>query len=92
MIEKPSCDGSFRRVINVAIAVDGPFQFLRVLALDQVGPLNGKTRLRNALLKKCDQFALLITIPYFEWDELRNLDEQETYLNIKLLSNVLSSS
>ena len=53
LIEIPSSDGS-GRLIKVSIEFD---HYLRpeMGSRDRVGPLNGKTRLRNALLKKCGE-------------------------------------
>ena len=78
MIEKPSSDGSDRH-IKVSIEFDGPMHYLRpaMRSIDRVGPIDARTRLRNALLKKCNEFDVLITIPYYEWDELEGRKEKE---------------
>jgi len=70
VVEKPSSDGS-GRLIKVSIEYDGPTHYLRPAmgSRDRVGPIDAKTRLRNALLKKCNEFEVLITIPYYEWNE-----------------------
>ena len=44
---------------------------------DRVGPIDARTRIRNALLKKCGEFEILITIPYYEWDEVEGRKEKE---------------
>jgi hypothetical protein len=71
VIEKPSSDGS-DRLIKVSIEFDGPMHYLRPAmgSRDRVGPIDARTRLRNALLKKCNEFEVLITIPYYEWNEV----------------------
>jgi len=52
---------------------------------DRVGPIDAKTRLRNALLKKCNEFDVLITIPYYEWDEVEGgRGEEEEYIKRKV--------
>ncbi len=79
VIEKPSSDGSGSRLIKVSIEFDGPMHYLRpsMGSRDRVGLINAKTRLRNALLKRCGKFDVLITIPYYEWDELEGRKEKE---------------
>jgi hypothetical protein len=47
--------------------------------------LDGKTHLRNALLKKSGLFERLITIPFYEWNEVeRDKEKEEEYLKRKL--------
>ena len=74
----PSSDGS-SILIKVSIEFDGPMHYLRPAmgSRDRVGPIDGKTRLRNALLKKCNEFDVLITIPYYEWDDVEGRKEKE---------------
>ena len=78
MIEKPSSDVS-GRLIKVSIEFVGPMHYLHPLmgSRDRVGPIDARTRLRNALLKKCGEFEVLITIPYYEWDEVEGRKEKE---------------
>ena len=78
VIEKPSSDGS-DRVIKVSIEFDGPMHYLRPAmgSRDRVGPIDARTRIRNALLKKCGEFDVLIAIPYYEWNELEGRKEKE---------------
>jgi hypothetical protein len=78
VIEMPSSDGS-GRLIKVSIEFDGPTHYLRPAmgSRDRVGPIDAKTRLRNALLKKSGDFEVLITIPYYEWDEVQGRKEKE---------------
>ena len=78
VIEKPSSDGS-GRLIKVSIEFDGPMHYLRPAmgSRDQVGPIDARTRIRNALLKRCGEFEVLITIPYYEWDEVEGGKEKE---------------
>ena len=78
LIEIPSSDGS-GRLIKVSIEFDGPMHYLRPAtgSRDRVGPINGNTRLRNALLKRCGKFDVLITIPYYEWDEVQGKKQKE---------------
>ena len=86
MIEKPSSDGS-GRLIKVSIEFDGPTHYLRpsMGSRDQVGPIDGNTRLRNVLLKKCNEFDVLITIPFYEWDEVEGRGgEEEEYVKRKV--------
>ena len=86
MVEKPSSDGS-GRLIKVSIEFDGPTHYLRPAlgSRDRVGPIDAKTRLRNSLLKKCNEFELLFTIPYFEWDEVQGKwGKEEEYIKRKM--------
>jgi len=78
VIEKPSSDGS-GRVIKVSIEFDGPMHYLRpsMGSRDRAGPIDARTRIRNALLKKCNEFEVLITIPYYEWNEVEGKNEKE---------------
>ena len=78
MIEKPSSDGSDRH-IKVSIEFDGPMHYLRPAmgSRDRVGPIDARTRIRNSLLKKCGEFEVLITIPYYEWNEAQGRNEKE---------------
>ena len=71
VIEVPSCDGS-GRVIKVSIEFDGPMHYLRPAmgSRDRIGLIDASTRIRNALLKKCGEFGVLVAIPYYEWDEV----------------------
>jgi len=86
VVEKPSSDGS-GRLIKVSIEFDGPTHYLRPAlgSRDRVGPIDAKTRLRNSLLKKCNEFELLFTIPYFEWDEVQGKwGKEEEYIKRKM--------
>jgi hypothetical protein len=86
VIEKPSSDGS-GRVSKVSIEFDGPMHHLRPVmgSRDRVGPINARTRLRNSLLKKCGEFEILITIPYYEWDEVEGgREKEEEYMKRKV--------
>ncbi len=39
-----------------------------------------------ALLKKCNEFEVLITIPYYEWDEVQGRKEkEEEYMKRKVM-------
>jgi hypothetical protein len=53
VIEMPSYDES-GKLIKVSIEFDGLMHYLRPAmgSRDQVGPINGKTRIHNALLKR----------------------------------------
>jgi len=82
----PSSDGS-GRLIKVSIEFDGPMHYLRpaVVSRDLVGPIDARTRIRNALLKRSGEFEMLITIPYYEWDEEEGKREtEEEYMKKKL--------
>jgi hypothetical protein len=82
----PCSDGS-GRLIKVSIEFDGPTHYLRPAmgSRDLVGPIDGKTRLRNALLKRSGEFEMLITIPYYEWNEVEGKKEkEEEYMKRKL--------
>ena len=41
-----------------------------MVSRDRIGLIDASTRIRNALLKRCGEFEVLITIPYYEWDEV----------------------
>ena len=86
VIEMP-CSDSSGRLIKVCIEFDGPKHYLRPAmgSSDQVGSIDGKTQLRNALLKRSGEFEMLITIPYYEWDEIQhNNVKEEEYMKKKL--------
>jgi hypothetical protein len=73
---------------RVSIEFDGPSHYLKPAfgSRDRIGPMDGQTHLRNALLKKSGLFERLITIPFYEWDEVeRNKEKEEEYLKSKLL-------
>jgi len=60
---------------------------------DRVGPIDAKTRLRNALLKRCGKFEVLVTIPYHEWNEVQGKKEkEEEYVKKKIDDGTQSSS
>ena len=93
VIEKPSSDGS-GRLIKVSIEFDGPTHYLRPAmgSRDQVGPIDARTRIRNALLKRCGKFDVLITIPYCEWNEVQGKKEkEEEYVKKKIDDGTQSS-
>jgi hypothetical protein len=74
---------------RVSIEFDGPSHYLRPAfgSRNVVGPLDGQSHLRNALLKKSGLFERLITIPFYEWDEVQHdFQKEEMYLKSKLLS------
>jgi hypothetical protein len=74
---------------RVSIEFDGPSHYLKPAfgSRDHVGPLDGQTHLRNNLLKKSGDFERLITIPFFEWNEVQFKKEKEDeYLKNKLMN------
>jgi len=86
VIEMPCSDGS-GRLIKVSIEFDGPMHYLRPAmgSRDLVGPIDARTRIRNALLKRSGEFQTLITIPYYEWNEVEGKKEkEEEYMKRKL--------
>jgi hypothetical protein len=51
------------------------------------------SRIRNALLKRSGEFGILITIPFYEWDEVQGKrGEEEAYLKKKLSYSVKDCS
>ena len=64
---------------KVLIEFDGPAHYLRPAmgSRDRVGPIDARTRIRNALLKKSGDFEVLVTIPYYEWKEVEGRKEKE---------------
>jgi hypothetical protein len=73
---------------RVSIEFDGPWHYLKPAfgSRDRIGQIDGKTHLRNNLLKKSGLFEKLITIPFYEWNELdRDNEKEEEYLKSKLL-------
>ena len=73
---------------RISIEFDGPWHYLKPAfgSRDCIGPLDGQTHLRNTLLKKSRLFERLITIPFYEWNELdRDNEKEEEYLMSKLL-------
>jgi len=81
--------GDSERKSRIAIEFDGPTHFLRsaIGSTDQrVGPMNGKSRFRNALIERSGEFVSLISIPFFEWDTVVGSNEkEEKYLLQKLI-------
>jgi hypothetical protein len=72
---------------KVSIEFDGPSHYLKPAfgSRDRIGPIDGQTHLRNTLLKKSGLFEKLITIPFYEWDEVQfNNEKEEEYLKSKL--------
>jgi len=52
---------------------------------DRVGPIDARTRIRNALLKRSGEFEVLISIPYYEWNEVQGgRGEVEEYIKRKV--------
>jgi hypothetical protein len=85
MIELPA-DGSGRKA-RLAIEFDGPKNYLRpsIGSKNRVGPIDARTRIRNALLKRCNVYEALITIPFYEWNDVpRDKEKEEEYLKKKL--------
>ena len=78
VIEMPS-SGGFGRLIKASIEFDGPMYYLRPVigSRDQIGLIDARTRICNALLKKCNEFEVLITIPYNEWNEVEGVRVSE---------------
>ena len=90
VIEMLSSDVS-GRLIKVSIEFGGPMHYLRppMGSRDLVGPIDARTRIRNSLLKRSGEFEMLITIPYYEWDEVEGKREkEEEYLKRKLSDGV----
>ena len=70
---------------RVSIEFDGPWHYLKPAfafgSRDRIGQIDGKTHLRNTLLKKSGLFERLITIPFYEWDEVQHdFEKEEMYL------------
>ena len=79
---------SLQLEVPVFNGVYGPTYYLRPAmgSRDRVGPIDAKTRLRNALLKKCNEFEVLIAIPYYEWNEAEGRKEkEEEYVKRKVM-------
>jgi hypothetical protein len=76
VIEMNKCGGGKERV---SIEFDGPSHYLKPAfgSRDRIGPMDGKTHLRNTLLKKSGLFEKLITIPFYEWNEVQYDNEKE---------------
>jgi hypothetical protein len=87
VIEMPS-SGGFGRLIKASIEFDGHMHYLRPVigSRDQIGLIDARTRICNALLKKCNEFEVLITIPYYEWNEVQGRREkEEEYVKRKVM-------
>jgi tellurite resistance protein len=85
VIEMNRSDGGKERI---SIEFDGPSHYLSPAfgSRDRIGPMDDQTHLRNALLKKSGLFERLITIPFYEWNEVQfNNEKEELYLKKKLL-------
>jgi hypothetical protein len=75
---------------RISIEFDGPIHYLKPAfgSRDRLGPMDGQTHLRNTLLKKSGLFQKLITIPFYEWNEVeRDKEKEEEYLKKKLIEN-----
>ena len=73
---------------RISIEFDGPSHYLKPAfgSSDHIGPMDGQTHLRNNLLKKSGLFERLITIPFYEWNEVQfKKEKEEMYLKKKLL-------
>ena len=73
---------------RISIEFDGPSHYLKPAfgSRDRIGQIDGKTHLRNTLLKKSGLFEKLITIPFYEWDEVEGRKEkEEEYLKRKVV-------
>lgn len=57
---------------DIAIEFDGPWHFMRKKHDSKacVGPIDGRTRMRNSLITKSGLFEALLVIPFYEWDEV----------------------
>ena len=76
---------------RVSIEFDGPWHNLKPAlgSRDRIGPMDCRTCIRNALLKKSGLFEKLITIPFYEWDEVEfDNEKEEYYLKSKLMKEV----
>jgi hypothetical protein len=76
---------------RVSIEFDGPSHYLRPAfgSKDRIGPMDCQTHLRNTLLKKSGLFEKLITIPFYEWNEVQfDNEKEELYLKRKLLTEL----
>jgi len=72
---------------RVSIEFDGPSHYLRPAfgSRDRIGPMDARTCIRNALLKKSGLFEKLITIPFYEWNEVEKANgKEEEYLKKKM--------
>lgn len=71
---------------KIAVEFDGPTHFLKQVRGDiGVGPVDIQTRIRNTLIRKSKEFDLLVTIPFFEWDEVQGKhDLEEIYLTQRI--------
>ena len=81
-------DGDTRRV---SIEFDGPSHYLRPSfgSRDRTWQIDGGTHIRNTLLKKSGLFKKLITIPFYEWNEVEGIKEkEELYLKSKLSTSL----
>jgi tellurite resistance protein len=86
VIEMNTSEGGGRG--RVSIEFDGPWHFLKPAfgSRDRIGPMDGQTHLRNALLKKSGLFEKLITIPFYEWNEVeRDNEKEELYLKRRII-------
>jgi hypothetical protein len=85
VIEMKRSDGGDRE--RVSIEFDGPSHYLKPAfgSRDHIGPKDARTCIRNTLLKKSGLFERLITIPFYEWNEVQfNNEKEELYLKSKL--------
>lgn len=71
---------------KIAIEFDGPTHFLRqVRGVEGVGPVDIQTRIRNTLIRKSKEFSLLVTIPFYDWDDVQGEPElEEKYLTQRI--------
>jgi len=95
-IEHVKADGCFSMDIylpeqDIAVEFDGPTHYYHNIedsSSSQGARLTRtiKTELRDFLLAK--QCAKVVTVPYFEWDALKSLEERKAYVKDKLAKEV----
>jgi hypothetical protein len=78
--------------MRIAVEYDDPSHFLRPPGQSGalVGPIDGKTRVRNTLIPR--YITSLTAIPFYEWDEVSGDKDKEDACLRKRLSDPLFHS
>jgi hypothetical protein len=80
--------------MRIAVVYDDSSHFLRPPEGTgaQVGPIDGKTRIRNTLIPRSGYISSLITIPFFDWDDAAgNKEREDACLRARLTNPIYST-
>jgi hypothetical protein len=75
--------------VKIAVEVDGPSHFICKSGETKGRTPNGATMMKRRLLGLLGY--KVVSVPYWEWDELRAAQDKEAYLRAKLAAAVNST-